>query len=418
MNDVVIRTESVSKKFCKALKGSMFYGVTDIARGMLGFPNNTDVLRKDEFWAVQDVSFEVKQGEVLGIIGPNGSGKTTLLKMINGIFMPDKGKIEVNGRVGALIEVGAGFHPLLTGRENIYVNGAILGISKKEIDKKFDEIVEFADIGDFLDTPVKYYSSGMYVRLGFAVAIHINPDILLIDEILAVGDLQFQKRCFTKMKELKLNGTTVILVSHSMTNIVGICDKTIALSNSRKVFDGDTVDAVNFYQDAHIQASSQYKKRSCGKKKCVTGFEILQNRHVCNFINNSYQIEARKDFVIRISYSLAATITEPEISVYLYKDNVRLCSLSTFNFDNINEIPSSLPKKGVMAVKVKGPRFYPGLYQITISVKPQKAFFFECLNEFVGNFVVNIPFNERSKKYLNINNYLDQDSEMFLESID
>jgi lipopolysaccharide transport system ATP-binding protein len=160
MNDIVIRTEDVSKKFCKALKGSMFYGMIDIAKGMLGFSNNTDVLRKDEFWAVQDVSFEVNQGEVLGIIGPNGSGKTTLLKMINGIFMPDKGRIEVNGRVGALIEVGAGFHPLLTGRENIYVNGAILGMSKKEIDRKFTSIIEFADIGDFLDTPVKYYSSG------------------------------------------------------------------------------------------------------------------------------------------------------------------------------------------------------------------------------------------------------------------
>jgi len=200
-DDVVVKVEHVSKKYCKSLKRSMFYGVHDIGRNMVGLSAHSERLRDGEFWAVDDVSFELKKGETLGIIGPNGSGKTTLLKMLNGIFWPDKGKITVRGRVGALIAVGAGFHPLLTGRENININGAILGMSKKEINEKFDDIVEFADIGDFIDYPVKFYSSGMYVRLGFAVAVHCKPDILLVDEVLAVGDLGYTFKCYRKISE-------------------------------------------------------------------------------------------------------------------------------------------------------------------------------------------------------------------------
>ena len=187
MNDnISIKVENISKKYCKSLKRSMLYGVKDIARNTIGLSSHSDKLRKGEFWALDNVSFEAKKGETFGIIGPNGSGKTTLLKLLNGIFWPDKGKISVKGNVGALIEVGAGFHPLLTGRENIYINAAILGMTKEETDKKFDVIVEFADIGDFLDVPVKHYSSGMFVRLGFAVAVHCEPDILLVDEVFAV----------------------------------------------------------------------------------------------------------------------------------------------------------------------------------------------------------------------------------------
>jgi len=191
-DNLAIKVESVSKKYFKSPKRSMLYGVKDIARNTFGLSSHSDELRKDEFWAVDEVSFEVKKGETLGMIGPNGSGKTTMLKMLNGIFWPDKGKIAVKGRVGALIEVGAGFHPLLTGRENVYINAAILGMTKKETDKKFDDIIKFADIGDFLDVPVKHYSSGMFVCLGFAVAVHCEPEILLVDEVLAVGDLHLQ----------------------------------------------------------------------------------------------------------------------------------------------------------------------------------------------------------------------------------
>ena len=214
--DTVISVEHVSKKYCKSLKKSMYYGAMDIGRNMLGLSSKSEILRKDEFWALNDISFEVKKGETLGIIGPNGSGKTTMLKLLNGIFWPDKGKITVRGRVGALIELGAGFHPLLTGRENIYINAAILGMTKNEVDKKFDDIIEFSDIGDFIDTPVKFYSSGMFVRLGFAVAAHSEPNILLVDEVLAVGDVGFQAKCFDKIGDLKNQGTAIIYVTHNM----------------------------------------------------------------------------------------------------------------------------------------------------------------------------------------------------------
>ena len=180
MSETVMRVENAGKKFSKSLKHMMFYGVQDIARNIIGKNALTENIRTGEFWAVDDVSFELKKGDTLGIIGPNGSGKTTLLKMLNGIFMPDRGIIEVNGNVGALIQVGAGFHPMLTGRENIYVNGSILGMKKTEIDKKFDSMVDFADIGDFLDAPVKHYSSGMYVRLGFSIA-SSSRDITFIE---------------------------------------------------------------------------------------------------------------------------------------------------------------------------------------------------------------------------------------------
>jgi len=248
-SDIAIRVDHVSKKFCRYLRKSMLYGMHDIGKNLLGMSTKPDTLRKHEFWAVDDVSFELHRGETLGIIGPNGSGKSTILKMLNGIFMPDKGKIEINGRVGALIEVGAGFHPLLTGRENIYVNGAILGMSKKEIDEKFDDIVEFADIGDFIDTPVKHYSSGMYVRLGFAVAVHAEPDILLVDEVLAVGDMAFQTKCFKKMHEFLREGKTIVFISHSMPAVQGMCKRTLWLNRGKIRAEGETREVVALYSD-------------------------------------------------------------------------------------------------------------------------------------------------------------------------
>ena len=245
--ETVINVEHVSKKYCKSLKRSMLYGGIDISRNMFKFSSRSDRLRKDEFWALNDISFEVKKGETLGIIGPNGSGKTTLLKLLNGIFWPDKGKITIKGKVGALIELGAGFHPLLTGRENIYINAAILGMTKKEVDEKFDEIIEFAEIGDFIDTPVKFYSSGMFVRLGFAVAVYCEPDILLIDEVLAVGDIQFQIKCFRKIGYFKEMGKTIIIVTHDMGVIQRHTERVILLSRGSIYCVDAPKNAVNKY---------------------------------------------------------------------------------------------------------------------------------------------------------------------------
>lgn len=226
----------------------MLYGTHDVTRDMLGIQTRSDILRQDEFWAVNDVSFELKPGDSLGIVGSNGSGKSTLLKMLNGIILPDKGQIRIKGKVGALIEVGAGFHPLLTGRENIYVNGAILGMSRADIKSKFDSIVDFAGIGDFLDMPVKNYSSGMYVRLGFAIAAHMEPGILLVDEVLAVGDVNFQKKCFKFIEETILGkGIILCFVSHSIYTINRLCSKALLLHNGDIQYYGDSKGVVPSY---------------------------------------------------------------------------------------------------------------------------------------------------------------------------
>ncbi|MFC1937095.1 ABC transporter ATP-binding protein [Chloroflexota bacterium] len=247
-SDVAIRAEHVSKKFCRYLRKSMFYGLQDMGRNLLGISSRSENLRDDEFWAVDDVSFELRRGETLGIIGPNGSGKSTILKLLNGIFMPDGGRIEINGRVGALISVGAGFHPMLSGRENIYVNSAILGMSRKETDAKFNDIVEFADIGDFLDTPVKFYSSGMFVRLGLAVAVHCELDILLVDEVLAVGDAAFQAKSARKMRELIGSDRAVVFISHNMHLVSSICGRVLVLDSGKSLFQGPTDEGIKLYE--------------------------------------------------------------------------------------------------------------------------------------------------------------------------
>ncbi len=230
-DEVLVSVQNVSKKFCRDLKTSLWYGVKDLTSEFFGRSKDGE-LRPKEFYAVNDVSFELRRGECLGLIGHNGAGKSTLLKMLNGLIKPDKGTITMKGRIGALIELGAGFNPILTGRENIYINGAVLGFNKKEIDEKFDAIVEFSEIGDFIDTPVRNYSSGMKVRLGFAVAAQMEPDILLIDEVLAVGDVGFQVKCFNTIEQLVAK-SAVIFVSHNMAQVAKVATLGIQLISGK-----------------------------------------------------------------------------------------------------------------------------------------------------------------------------------------
>lgn len=234
MSDTLVKVENVSKKFCRSLKRSLWYGMQDIGAELLGRShqgqNGLPPLRADEFWAVQDINFELKRGDCLGLIGRNGAGKSTLLKMLNGLLKPDTGRIEMRGRIGALIELGTGFNPILTGRENVYVNGSVLGFSKKEIDRKFEAIVEFAEIDDFIDMPVKNYSSGMKVRLGFAVAAQMDPDVLLVDEVLAVGDVGFRIKCYNEIYRI-MERAAVIFVSHSMPQVGKVCTRGMLLTN-------------------------------------------------------------------------------------------------------------------------------------------------------------------------------------------
>ncbi len=258
-DNVVLSVTGVSKKFCRSLKRSLLYGVKDIATEMTGLRSSQDTLRKGEFWALQDVSFQVRQGEALGLIGKNGSGKSTLLRMIAGLIKPDTGSIEIKGRVAPLIALGAGFSPILTGRENIYANMSILGLSKREISDRFDDVVAFAEIGEALDAPVQTYSSGMAARLGFASAIFTEPDILLIDEVLAVGDAKFQAKCSSKLAELIEKGTTFILVSHNSMVINAVCSSAIYLTQGKLQASGSADAIVKKYESdlfsSEIQAA-------------------------------------------------------------------------------------------------------------------------------------------------------------------
>lgn len=270
MDEVLVKVNNVSKKFCRDLKRSLWYGVQDLGCELIGLKSSSDgELRKNEFWAVKNAGFELKRGECLGLIGRNGAGKTTLLRMLNGLIKPDGGRIEIRGRVGALIALGAGFNPVLTGRENIYVNASILGLTKKEIDSRFDEIVEFAELGEFIDTPVQSYSSGMQVRLGFAVATSLEPDVLLLDEILAVGDAAFKMKAYARIGTI-LQNAAVIFVTHSMTQLYRVCD-VVGVMNKGVLKVHDSInDAVDQYMEVSEVGNVKAMEMS---HECVTGFD-------------------------------------------------------------------------------------------------------------------------------------------------
>ncbi|MBK6476404.1 MAG: ATP-binding cassette domain-containing protein [Flavobacteriales bacterium] len=246
-NEVLVSVEGVSKKFCKDLRTSLRYGMRDIGNELIGRPRTTQ-LRDKEFWAVQDVGFELKRGECLGLIGKNGAGKTTLLRMLNGLIKPDHGQIEMRGRVGALIALGAGFNPILTGRENIFINGSVLGLSHSEINARLDEIIDFSELAEFIDMPVQSYSSGMSVRLGFAVATALEPDVLILDEVLAVGDAAFRHKCYRRINGIMKN-CAVILVSHSMSQIGAVASSVGMMRKGRMEYFPNINDGIAAYNN-------------------------------------------------------------------------------------------------------------------------------------------------------------------------
>jgi ABC-type polysaccharide/polyol phosphate transport system ATPase subunit len=261
-DDVLVKVDNVSKRFCRSLKRSLWYGLQDLGSeigghrhgGGSGLPQSSaDVqLRPDEFWAVKDLSFELRRGECLGLIGRNGAGKTTLLRMLNGLIKPDTGRIEMQGKIGALIALGAGFNPVLTGRENILINASILGLESHELTDEIERIIDFSEIGYAIDSPVQSYSSGMQARLGFAAASFMRPDVLLVDEVLAVGDRQFQMKCFNRLGENIKDGSCVILVSHSDHHIARMTSKCLYLKNGSIAYFGKTIDSLGEYKKDDI----------------------------------------------------------------------------------------------------------------------------------------------------------------------
>jgi lipopolysaccharide transport system ATP-binding protein len=248
-SEVVISVNNVSKKFCRDLKRSLFYGLQDIATEVVGVKRNSDTLRTKEFWALKDVSFELRRGQAVGLVGSNGAGKSTILRIISGLIKPDTGTVRIRGRIAPLIALGAGFNPILTGRENIYANMSVLGLSTKEIEERFQDVIDFAGIADAIDSPVQTYSSGMAARLGFACAVHIEPEILLIDEVLAVGDISFRMKCYQRLAQLREKGTAFILVSHNSHVILNVCETSIYLQKGKLIATGETEAVVRKYEE-------------------------------------------------------------------------------------------------------------------------------------------------------------------------
>jgi lipopolysaccharide transport system ATP-binding protein len=327
MSDTIIRVENLGKKYIighqaqsggwkpnrgnyVALRDVLANGVKSFGKRLLGKERRRSYTT-EEFWALKDINFEIKRGEVVGIIGRNGAGKSTLLKILSRITEPTTGRIELRGRVASLLEVGTGFHPELTGRENIYLNGSILGMSRLEIRKKFDEIVAFAEVERFLDTPVKRYSSGMYVRLAFAVAAHLEPEILVVDEVLAVGDAAFQKKCLGKMQDVATQeGRTVLFVSHNMSAISQLTQTSLLLSKGKKIDYGITLKVVKKYIESNFLVTQEdensYSKREEDYKNTAIEFQKIKIK-----LNLEKQLEIRMNYMVRSSVNsvLAVKIT-------------------------------------------------------------------------------------------------------------
>ena len=292
-----IEVNHVWKKFNRGeFNDSLRDAVPAMLKSMVGLGPSRAELQKNEFWALKDVNFKVEEGESVALIGHNGAGKSTLLKIFSKILKPNRGNIKVNGRMRALIEIGSGFHGDLTGRENIFLNGSILGMSRKEIQSKFDAIVDFAGIEEFLDMPVKRYSSGMYARLGFAVAAHLEPEILIVDEVLAVGDLAFQKKCLGKMNEVASEGRTVVFVSHNMTAVRNLCQRAILFNHGEMVEDGPTGPVVEQYfkllqqeqKELGENDRSQYQKAVITKTLVGATPELLSEKAFCQMNGDLY----------------------------------------------------------------------------------------------------------------------------------
>jgi lipopolysaccharide transport system ATP-binding protein len=271
----------------------------------------------ETIWALRHVSFELERGQVLGVIGRNGAGKSTLLKLLSRVTEPTEGYAEIYGRVGSLLEVGTGFHPELTGRENIYLNGAILGMKRTEIDRKFDEIVAFAEVPKFIDTPVKRYSSGMYLRLAFAVAAHLEPEILVVDEVLAVGDAEFQRKCLGKMSEVAYEGRTVLFVSHNMSAISRLTQDTIVLDNGHIVCSAPTSEAIDFYMTSGIAQAGEYRWDDPSMEIDAAPFHPITLRVLDHEGRMTNQVLSTQPFLVEFEYELDEDITGLRVGIYL-----------------------------------------------------------------------------------------------------
>lgn len=359
MTEALVRVEGVSKKFCRSLRKSLWYGMQDLGSELRGRQHgHHGQLRPDEFWAVKDVSFELKRGECLGLIGHNGAGKTTLLRMLNGLIKPDSGRIEMRGRIGALIALGAGFHPLLTGRENVRVNASVLGFKKSDIDARFDEIVDFSGLQSQIDSPVQNYSSGMNVRLGFAIAAHLEPDILLVDEALAVGDLEFTVKCLNRVATLRRGGTGVIFVSHSELQVREAAQRCLVMRQGEQLFDGQTVKAYDAYhRSASLSHLLPHPDAGYVHKGPVTITDVTVQGHIA-----TAEGQTGKPLEIDLTLSVATLCNASAFELRFWNDAGQL--LSTIGSELIGfklDLPAGLTRLNVSIPELNLP---PGRYRL------------------------------------------------------
>ena len=364
-DDVLVKVEGLSKKFCKDLKTSLWYGMQDLFANIRGNKNER-LLRDKEFWAVKDINFELRRGECLGLIGHNGAGKSTLLKILNGLINPDAGKVTIKGRVGALIELGAGFNPILSGRENIYNNGAVLGFTKKEIDSKVEAIIDFAEIREFIDMPVQNYSSGMKVRLGFAVAAQMEPDVLIIDEVLAVGDLGFVLKCFKTIDTI-LPKTAIIFVSHNMPMVSRICSQIILMEHGKTQFQSNNVGkAIDLYYTRFAQNESNivFDDGSIELEKV----EIVSHNE---FLNNLIQINWLDDLSIYFKFKSKNLIEIPKFFISIYDKEQR--PVAIFKTNDLNSHIKFNQEVLEFTLTHKSIQLSKGIYSVNISVGKMKT---------------------------------------------
>ncbi len=371
MSDTLITVEHVSKKFCSNLKQSLWYGVKDLGTELLGKSHNSENLRKNEFWAVRDVSLSVDRGETVGMIGHNGAGKTTILRMLNGLIKPDQGMIKIQGRMQALIALGAGFNPVLTGRENIQINASILGFSNKHINRLFDQIVDFSGLEEYIDMPVQSYSSGMVVRLGFSVAAHLEPDILLVDEVLAVGDLAFKTKCQVRIQELRNSGVAIILVSHNLHTISHICNRAITFEKGRVIFEGDTEKAIDAYRTSLI-------KRSENKEvilRAGTGEIRIREIGILNMHEKSQkEFDIDSPVTIRIHYQVENPVINPVFNITLHILNSY--QVTGFRTDVDGYHVGKIDKDGYIDINVPQLNLLPNVYSLDAVIFHQDGYTF------------------------------------------
>jgi len=366
-----VQVDGLSKKFGLSLKSALKYGLIDSGRRLMGRGSDHH-LRPGEFWALHDVGFSLDPGDALGIMGINGSGKTTLLRILNGTYSPDTGKVTLRGRVGALIAAGAGFSPMLSGRENIFINGAIVGMSPAEIRKKFDDIVAFAELGEFLDMPVRNYSSGMSVRLGFAIAVIGTPEILLVDEVLAVGDLSFQKKCFERIHEMKRQGTTVLLVSHSPSSIWAVCDKGLTLHHGLSRGMTGVEEACKDYDHVNmvtrIASSEDALPRDYGGTRGGTGDVVVTSVELLDEAGEpASEIGYGRPFTLRHYLDVRAPLQDLIFRVQVDAEINKSVAVID-SYESHGRFYSMAPGSHVVDVEVTHPNLRPGVYKFDPSV--------------------------------------------------